>query len=72
MSFPQWAALVAGLVLAAGPALASDGRLEIHQACVTAGCFPGDGPGLPVQVPAGASAVMTSSLALGRRKHVRH
>jgi hypothetical protein len=58
--------LVVALVVAcaAAPAWAGDGRLEISSACVATGCFPGDSGGFPVTVPAGASAVMTSSLAL--------
>lgn len=31
-------------------AFASDGALEISQACATAGCFSGDTPGLPVTI----------------------
>jgi hypothetical protein len=50
------------LALACGGALASDGRLEISQACVAAGCFPGDTPGFPVQTSAGQSYVLTSDL----------
>jgi hypothetical protein len=34
----------------AAPALASDGVLEINQACAIAGCFAGDGPGFPVTI----------------------
>ena len=30
------------------PSFAGDGVLEISQACVSLGCFPGDGPGFPV------------------------
>lgn len=39
-----------------------DGRLEIHQACVATGCFPGDAPGLPVTITARGSYVLTSNL----------
>jgi hypothetical protein len=38
------------LVTLATPALASDGVLEINQACAEVGCFPGDAPGLPVTI----------------------
>ena len=42
------------LVVATVPAGASDGVLEINQACIETGCFPGDDPGFPVQVGAGS------------------
>jgi len=45
------AAVLVGLLSA--PALASDGVLEINQACATgAGCFIGDAPGFPVTIGA--------------------
>jgi hypothetical protein len=54
------------LVLA-GPALATDGVLEINQACALAGCFSGDAPGFPVTInaSAGLSYRLTSDLAVG-------
>lgn len=51
---------LSGLVPAAH---AADGRLEIHQACVATGCFPGDAPGFPVQITASGSYLLTSDLA---------
>jgi len=53
------------LLVAPGMASAADGRLEINQACVAAGCFAGDAPGLPVQTQPHQSYVLTSNLALG-------
>ena len=50
-----------GLVPAAH---AADGRLEIHQACVATGCFPGDPPGFPVEITASGSYLLTSDLAV--------
>ena len=50
------------------PASASDGVLEINQACATAtGCFSGDSPGFPVTIDgsAGRSYRLTSDLAVG-------
>lgn len=41
-----------------------DGRLEINQACVATGCFPGDAAGLPVQITTPGSYVLTSNLAV--------
>jgi len=53
------------LLILAGPALASDGVLEINQACaVNTGCFPGDDPGFPVTVVQPGSYSLTSSLDL--------
>jgi hypothetical protein len=47
----------------AGPALASDGALEISQPCaVSTGCFTGDTPGFPVDVTEPGSYVLTSDL----------
>jgi hypothetical protein len=53
-----------GLASAPLPAQAGDGRLEIHAACVAAGCFAGDAPGFPVETSAGQSYVLTSNLAV--------
>lgn len=53
------------LVLAsAGAAWSADGRIEINQACVDAGCFAGDTPGFPVQVTSAGSYVLTSNLSV--------
>jgi hypothetical protein len=57
-------ALTALVLTVAAAAKASDGRLEINQACVAAGCFPGDSPGLPVETTPGGSYVLTSNLSL--------
>ncbi len=45
-------------------ARAGDGRLEINQACVAAGCFAGDTPGFPVETQAKQSYVLTSGLTV--------
>ncbi|NDY94404.1 right-handed parallel beta-helix repeat-containing protein [Wenzhouxiangella limi] len=42
--------------------LASDGALEINHACVELGCFPGDGPGLPVEVRVPGKYILTSNI----------
>ena len=52
---------LSGLVPAAH---AADGRLEIHQACVATGCFPGDAPGFPVDIAASGSYLLTSDLVV--------
>ena len=53
------------MAIAVAPvAVASDGRLEINQACVAAGCFVGDTPGFPVETQARQSYVLTSGLAV--------
>jgi hypothetical protein len=57
-----WIALLVGI--GAPPAGAGDGRLEINQACVATGCFPGDAPGFPIETQAGRSYVLTSSLGV--------
>lgn len=41
---------------------ASDGTLEINQACVLVGCFSGDSPGFPVTISQTGSYKLTSSL----------
>ena len=48
---------------AALPARAGDGVLEINQACVAAGCFPGDNAGFPVFLNAG-SYRLTSNITV--------
>lgn len=52
-------------VLLAQQLFASDGVLEINQSCSEAGCFPGDDPGLPVQITATGSYALTSNLEVG-------
>lgn len=52
-------------VLAAAPALASDGVLEINHVCaVSSGCFPGDTAGYPVTITAPGSYRLTSNLVV--------
>ena len=56
-------ALCAPALLVPAPRLlAADGVLEIHQACVATGCFPGDGPGFPVEITQDGSYLLTSNL----------
>lgn len=50
------------LGLTAAAAHASDGRLEISDACAATGCFAGDVPGLPVSITQPGSYVLTSNL----------
>ncbi len=47
------------------PALATDGVMEINQACVATGCFPGDAPGYPVEITSSGSYLLTSNLSTG-------
>ncbi len=57
--------LVLVLLAVACPALATDGVLEINQACaVRTGCFPGDTAGLPVTITAPGSYRLTSNLTI--------
>ncbi len=50
----------------AGPALASDGVLEINFTCaVNTGCFPGDPAGFPVTISIPGSYRLTSNLSIG-------
>jgi hypothetical protein len=42
--------------------MAVDGVLEINQACVSVGCFPGDLAGFPVTISSTGSYRLTSSL----------
>ena len=51
-------------VWAPAPAAAVDGVLEIDQACVATGCFPGDSPGFPVEIEVGGSYRLTSDLTV--------
>lgn len=67
---PQYRGLLMCLLLqcAGTPVLlASDGVLEISQACVTAGCFSGDAAGFPVTIDgsAGKNFLLTSNLVVG-------
>src|SRR5262245_51928334 len=57
-------AFVVALLASTGLAPASDGVLEINQACATstAGCFPGDTAGFPVTISQPGSYRLTSSL----------
>lgn len=56
---PLLVGLVA-LVLGAPPAAAD--VLKIDAACVAVGCYPGDGPGFPVEIPHPGSYRLTSNL----------
>ncbi len=53
-----------GLVMAATPGTAADGRLEINQSCAAVGCFAGDTPGFPVTVQTAGSYLLTSNLTV--------
>ncbi len=60
-------AIVAAAAIAvslAAETRAADGILEISQACVATGCFPGDTPGFPVHTQDARSYVLTSNLSL--------
>lgn len=50
--------------VASVPVVASDGVLEIHQACVAAGCFDGDTAGWPVTLASSGSYRLASNLVL--------
>lgn len=52
------------LVLLASPLAAVDGVLEVAQACVADGCFPGDGPGFPVEIIRPGSYRLTGDLVV--------
>ncbi|MEZ4334949.1 MAG: hypothetical protein R3F35_24590 [Myxococcota bacterium] len=52
------------LSMASHLALASDGVLEIHQACVATGCVPGDAAGFPVTLTTSGSYRLTSNLTV--------
>lgn len=54
--------VLAGMLATTGSAVAGDGMIEINQACVAAGCFPGDDPGFPVEITAPGSYVFTSNV----------
>jgi len=52
-------------IITTAPVFASDGQLEINQACaVNTGCFPGDAPGFPVTITTPGSYRLTGSLDL--------
>jgi hypothetical protein len=52
-------------VFLAAPAFASDGVIEINQACaLTGGCFPGDAAGWPVTITAHGSYRLTGNLSV--------
>lgn len=53
---------ITGVLGLAISARASDGVLEINQACVAAGCGPADTPGFPISTEPGKSYVLTSDL----------
>jgi hypothetical protein len=60
-------AIVAAAAIAvsfAAEGRAADGVLEINQACVATGCYPGDPPGFPVYAPDNKSYVLTSNLTV--------
>ena len=58
--------LIAHLVLVApSSAFASDGVVEINQACAAVGCFAGDAPGWPVEITEHGSYRLTSNLDVG-------
>ncbi len=63
---PLWATLLTGMMAwgLVETASASDGVLEINQACATGpGCFSGDSPGFPVTITFGGSYRLTSDLS---------
>jgi len=63
ISLPARLALgLAAAVVAALPAAAADGVVEIDAACVAVGCFPNDGPGFPVEIFGPGSYKLTSNL----------
>lgn len=57
-------ASLVSFVLAASPGYAVDGIVEIHQACVAAGCVSGDDPGYPIELDRAGSYRLTSNLTL--------
>ncbi len=50
------------LLLAAAPARAVDGVIEINQTCAPVGCFPGDAARFPITITEGGSYRLTSNL----------
>lgn len=52
------------LILVAGSIHAGDGVLEINVACRSAGCFPGDASGAPIQITEPGSYILTSNLSV--------
>ena len=52
-------------IITTAPAFASDGQLEINQACaINTGCFSGDAPGFPVTITTPGSYRLTGNLDL--------
>lgn len=49
-------------LMSVSPVFAADGVLEINQACVAAGCFPGDSAGFPVKITDPGSYILTSDI----------
>jgi hypothetical protein len=61
----RWIHLMIASSMVAGPAVASDGLLEISQTCaVETGCFPGDSAGFPVTIDETGSYRLTSNLVV--------
>ena len=58
----RFATLLLMALMAPSALLAVDGEREINDACSRNGCFPGDDPGLPVQITEPGSYRLTSSL----------
>ncbi|MDT8450581.1 MAG: right-handed parallel beta-helix repeat-containing protein [Wenzhouxiangellaceae bacterium] len=52
------------LILVAGSIHAGGGVLEINVACRSAGCFPGDASGAPIQITEPGSYILTSDLSV--------
>lgn len=52
------------LALLAGTVHAGNGVLEINVACRSAGCFPGDASGAPIQITKPGSYILTSNLSV--------
>jgi hypothetical protein len=61
---PMLLVVMIGSLVSWRAARADDGVLEIDQACVAAGCFPGDTGGFPVQITAPGSYFLTSNLVV--------
>ena len=57
--------LLTATIISTAPVIASDGQLEINQACaVNTGCFTGDAPGFPVTIIQPGSYRLTGNLDL--------
>ena len=59
-------ATIISLILLSIPAsvIATEGALEINQACVADGCFPGDTAGFPVTITTRGNYILTSNITL--------